>query len=428
MSRTLLLGLLVFALLLIGLALLDGRFFLLLMPLLVYVGVAMLGMPDAIPIRAYRDLQSLALQEGDSAIMYLKLINEGAAISVLEVRDQVPPGGLRVVEGFTGLVTALPSGSTAQLAYSLKAARGAYEFQSVVVTVSETLGLFQRAAQLPAYSRLIVMPRARRLRSLPIRPRRTLGFAGPIPSRQSGVGVDFYGVREYQPGDQLRRVNWHVMARRPDRPHTTEFEQERIADVGLILDVRRQIALEMPGASLLEHGVHAAAALAESLLHDGHRVGLLLYGRGIEWVFPGYGRLQRERILRALASAGPGDSQVFASLDFFPARLFPPRSQMIFISPLLGEDHQMLFRLQAQGYAVFVVSPDPVSFELAYLPTDPLLSLATRMAQLERRLLLQQLRQRGIAVADWPVHQPLDDSIHAAMTSAWRAGSLMGNR
>ncbi|MBN1922220.1 MAG: DUF58 domain-containing protein [Anaerolineae bacterium] len=427
MSRALLLGLLVFALLLLGLAFLDGRFFLLLMPLLVYVGAALLQMPDTIPVHVYRNLQSLALQEGNSTVMYLDLINEGAAISVLEVRDQVP-GGLHIVEGFTGLVTALPSGGSAQLAYALKAARGAYEFQSVAVTVSETLGLFQRTAWLPAHARLIVMPRARRLRPLPIRPRRTLGFAGPIPSRQSGVGVDFYGVREYQPGDPLRRVNWHVMARRPDRPHTTEFEQERIADVGLILDVRRQIALEIRGVSLLEHGVHATAALAESLLHDGHRVGLLLYGRGIEWVFPGYGRLQRERILRALASAGPGDSQVFASLDFFPARLFPPRSQMIFISPLLGEDHQMLFRLQAQGYAVFVVSPDPVSFEVAYLSSDPLLPVATRMAQLERRLLLQQLRQKGIAVADWPVHQSLDDSIHAAMTSAWRARSLIGSR
>jgi len=426
-SRSLLLGLLIFVLLIIGLALLDGRFFLLLMPLLIYVGVALWGMPDTIPVRAYRDLQTIALQEGDSAAMTLKLVNNGSAIPVMEVHDLLP-GRLRVAEGITGLVTTLSSGSAVEVAYTLEAPRGAYEFQSVSVMVSETLGLFHRSARLPAYARLIVMPRARRLRPLPIRPRRTLGFAGPIPSRQSGVGVDFYGVREYQPGDPLRRVNWRAMARRPDHPHTTEFEQERIADVGLILDVRRQSVLEMQGTSLLEHGVHATAALAESLLHDGHRVGLLLYGRGIEWVFPGYGRLQNERILRALAGAGPGDSQVFASLDFFPARLFPPRSQLIFISPLMDGDYQMLFRLRVQGYAVFVVSPDPVSFEVAYLRSSPLLPLAIRLVQLERRLLLQQLRQGGICCVNWQVHQSLDDSLHTAMKSIWHAGLLSGSK
>jgi len=424
-NRVLLAGLLIFALLAAGLAALDGRFLLLLIPLLIYVGAALLRMPEEIAVRAYRDVRPLAAQEGECITVGLHLVNTGPETALLEVRDALPER-LRVLAGETEQLVALPAGAATHLEYVVEAPRGSYEFQSVLVAVSEALGLFRRAARLPAYGGFSIMPRALRLRSLEIRPRRTLGFAGPIPSRQSGVGVDFFGVREYQPGDPLRRVNWRAMARRPDRPYTTEFEQERTADVGLILDVRRQSVFEMEGISLLEYGVQATAALAESLLHDGHRVGLLLYGRGIEWVFPGYGRVQREHILRALANAGPGDSQVFASLDFFPARLFPPRSQLIFISPLQSDDLGMLFRLRAHGYAVLVVSPDPVAFEVAHLPADPLLPVAIRLAQLERRLLLQQLRQGGIAVADWQVQRSLDESLHATVARAVRGGPWVG--
>ncbi len=426
MNRALLLGLLAFALLAVGLALLAGQILTLLIPLLVYLGAALLEMPERVSLSAYRDVQPLAIQEGDSATMRLTLTNEGPAIAVLAVSDLMPES-LQAVGGAADLLTRLPPGGTTVLEYALKARRGAFEFQSVYAIVSEPFGLFHRAARLPAYARFIVIPRARRLRPLAIRPRRTLGFAGPIPSRQSGVGVDFFGVREYQSGDPLRRVSWRAMARHSDRPYTIEFQQERTADVGLILDLRREGILEMGSTSLLERGIQATAALAESLLHDGHRVGLLLYGRGVEWLYPGYGRVQRERILRALAGAGPGDSQVFASLDFFPARLFPPRSQLIFISPLLGDDHRMLFRLRAQGYAVLVVSPDPVSFEVANSPDDPLLPLASRWVRLERRLLLQQLRQGGIVVADWQSDQPLDSVIHATMAGIPRGGLLLGS-
>lgn len=61
----LLAGLLIFALLAAGLAALDGRFLLLLIPLLIYVGAALLRMPEEIAVRAYRDVHPLAAQEGE---------------------------------------------------------------------------------------------------------------------------------------------------------------------------------------------------------------------------------------------------------------------------------------------------------------------------------------------------------------------------
>ena len=58
--------------------------------------------------------------------------------------------------------------------------------------------------------------------------------------------MSFWGVREYQMGDSLRHINWKIAARRmiaarqAQELFTNEFEQERIADVGLILDARDQ--------------------------------------------------------------------------------------------------------------------------------------------------------------------------------------------
>ena len=164
--------------------------------------------------------------------------------------------------------------------------------------------------------------------------------------------------------------------------------------------------------SLFEYSVQAAASIADALLSQGNRVGLLLYASYLGWTFPGYGKIQRERILHALASARTGDSQVFSDLEHIPTRLFPPESQIIFISPLNEEDLKPLIQLRAQGYDVLVVSPNPVKFELSYLPaSNSNVDLAGRVIRMERLLLLQRLQRANIYVLDWDVSEPFDSLV-----------------
>jgi uncharacterized protein (DUF58 family) len=240
--------------------------------------------------------------------------------------------------------------------------------------------------------------------------------------------VDFFGVREYQQGDPMRWINWRASARHSRAIFTNEFEQERIADVGLILDARQRSEIRLNGISLFEHAIRATAALADVFIQDGDRVALLVYGRGLEWTLPGYGKVQRERILRALARAKTGDSLVFESMDYLPTRLFPPKSQIVILSPLCQDDLPMLTRLRSRGYQVLIISPDPVTFEAYYTrgykrghgpASEGALSdeteLAMRLARIERVLLLRQLQRVGIRIVDWPVDQPLDQTIHTAL-------------
>ena len=88
-------------------------------------------------------------------------------------------------------------------------------------------------------------------------------------------------MREYQASDPQRQINWKLSARAERDLYTNIFEQERVADVGLIVDARQRTNVTGIDDSLFEHSVRAAAALAENFLDDGNRVGLLVYGSGL---------------------------------------------------------------------------------------------------------------------------------------------------
>jgi uncharacterized protein (DUF58 family) len=216
-------------------------------------------------------------------------------------------------------------------------------------------------------------------------------------------------VREYRPGDSPHSINWRASARYTDTLYANEYQQERVADVGIVLDGRLRTNEFAQGHSLFEFSVLAAASIADALLSQGNRVGLLVYASYLGWTLPGYGKIQRERILHALANAKTGDSQVFSDLEHLPTRLFPPESQIVFISPLTDDDLRPLIHLRAQGYDVLVVSPNPVKFELSYLPlSDGNVGLAGRVIHMERVLLLQKMQRANIQVLDWDVKEPFD--------------------
>jgi uncharacterized protein (DUF58 family) len=177
--------------------------------------------------------------------------------------------------------------------------------------------------------------------------------------------------------------------------------------------MRSEVCLN--GDSLFEYAVYATASLANAFLSDGNRVGLLIYGGFLEWVFPGYGKLQQERILQALSRAEPGESLVFDNLDYLPTRYFPAHSQIVLISPLFKEDLPILVRLRARGYQLLVISPDPITFEVNALGIQPDTELAAKIARIERVLLIRKARQAGIQIASWHVDKPMDQTLNTSL-------------
>jgi len=408
-----LLILLIYGLIFSGLATLNSGLLLLAVPFLLYVAAGLLHRPTEIHLSINRDLNAEHIGPDEPVVVTVTITNEGLALDELYLEDVVP-SPLAVTEGTNTLLTGLPDGARVEIDYTLHGPRGAYTFSGVRVIARDSFNLFSRTLTLPAHSHLLVLPEVIKLRRVDIRPRQTRIYAGTIPAAQGGPGVEFFGLRAYQPGDPLRWINSRATARHAQNIFINEFQQERLVDVGLILDARQQSY--GPAANLLfEKGIRATAALANEFLNTGNRVGLFIYGNTLDWTYPGYGKMQRQRILWALARAAPSDSQVFAKLDHLPTQLFPAHSQLVFVSPLLPSDAGVLTRLRARGYQLLVVSPDPVLFERQRLAQERGIKMATRIATLERALLLGKLRQAGIRMLDWPPDIPFQEAVHRTL-------------
>ena len=115
-----------------------------------------------------------------------------------------------------------------------------------------------------------------------------------------GTGIDVVDLREYQPGDDLRHVDWNVTAR-TDVPHVREYLEDREVTAWLLLD--RSASMDFGPVERRKHLVmtEVAATVAQLLSRSGNRVGAVLFGSDVEEVVPpASGRNQVLRIIARL--------------------------------------------------------------------------------------------------------------------------------
>ncbi len=413
-KRAFLLIILAYGLMIAGLATLRGELLALAVPVVLYLLAGFLRAGEDIQLEIQRDLSSERAAPDSPVQVKLTVYNKGKYLEEVVLEDIIP-SDLQVCHGSTRHLVSIPSGTTFSWTYEISGRRGYYIFSTVNVEVRDLFGLVNRKKDFSTGGQLFILPPTMRLRHVAIRPRKTNVYSGTIPARIGGPGVEFYGVREYERGDPPAWINWRVSARQPQSLFSNEFEQERVADVGIVLDGRKRTNSLREGHSLFEYSVQAAGALADTFLAQGNRVGVLLYGHYLHWTLPGYGKIQRERIMQRLAQAEPGESLVFDDLGHIPTQLFPAHSQIVLVSPLAPDDFDVLLQLRAHGYQVMVISPDPVAFEIAYLPQHPEVVTAGRIVRLERDMLLQRLRHAGLQVLDWDVAKPFDQIAPATL-------------
>jgi uncharacterized protein (DUF58 family) len=395
-----------------GLITMNNNLIVVAFPLISYLTVAILRLPGEQKLRVERILSTDRISEGLDVSISIKVNNENTRIDELHL-SEISSNDYQHLEGDVSKVVQLRSGEAINYEYSFQGWRGTYEFEGLRALSTDPFGLFEVEEHLPAQGKVLVYPKVVPLKEIPIRPPHTKGFSGPIPSRKSGTGMDFFGVRQYRLGDSLRRINWRKSERHSVNLYTNEYEQERIADVGILLDGRPHCDITFQGRRLFEYSVHAAASLANMFLNKGHCISLLVYSAVIKRVFPGYGKVQFERIMEALAHADTGVNYARKHLSYIPVRLMPPRGQLVYISPLAHSDLEPIIQFRNQGYSVLILSPDPLYYEQQNEPEPfkPDFQLAKRYANIERNLLINSLRQTGIQFVNWKFDQPLSDVV-----------------
>jgi len=129
-----------------------------------------------------------------------------------------------------------------------------------------------------------------------------------------GYGVDFADLREYQPGDDIRYIDWNVTARM-DTPYVRQYVEDREISAWFLLDLSP--SMEFGALDQLKRGVliNFVATVARLLTRHGNRVGAIYYGKGVERTVPARGgRAQVLRLINDLQKRTPVERPGFTDL------------------------------------------------------------------------------------------------------------------
>jgi uncharacterized protein (DUF58 family) len=209
------------------------------------------------------------------------------------------------------------------------------------------------------------VPLTRRVRDLEILSARLIraGFAGDYHSAFHGRGIEFSQVREYQPGDDVRAIDWNVTAR-SGVPHVKEFVEERDLTVLVVIDVSGSMAFGSVDWRKCDIAAELAAVFAFSAVQNSDRIGLLLFSNSVGgYIPPRRGQMHAQVIVRAAVDAAMRGPRGVADLDAaarYLEQVSTRRAVVIIISDFLDQNFERTMRrLDRRHDVVAITVSDP---------------------------------------------------------------------
>jgi uncharacterized protein (DUF58 family) len=191
-------------------------------------------------------------------------------------------------------------------------------------------------------------------------------FSGEYRSVFKGQGMEFSEVREYQPGDEVRSIDWNVTARMR-RPYVKRYIEERELTVMLAVDLSGSERFGTQQRFKSELASELAAVLAMSAIRNNDRVGILLFTDHVEHVVPPRkGRRHALRLIRDLLAFEPAGrgTNVSDATDYLN-RMLAHKTIIFLVSDLLDSNVERPLKLLAQRHDVVAVTvEDPSEIEL----------------------------------------------------------------
>jgi len=179
----------------------------------------------------------------------------------------------------------------------------------------------------------------KKIRQIEIRTNRLVSetLAGQYHSVFKGQGMNFEEVREYQPGDEVRSIDWNVTARM-NHPFIKKFVEERELTLMLLVDVSGSGLFGSRAQSKRELATEIASVLAFSAIRNNDKVGLILFTDEVEkFIPPRKGRRHVLRVIREVLFFEPErqGTNLNAALEFL-LRVTPHRAIAVVISDFIG--------------------------------------------------------------------------------------------
>ncbi|MDR3636771.1 MAG: DUF58 domain-containing protein [Isosphaeraceae bacterium] len=265
-----------------------------------------------------------------------------------------------------------------------------------------------QARSVPAVDAAAIVRRARRLR-FRVRPEALSALSGAYHGARPGVGLTFAELRAYEPGDDVRHLDWNVTARQ-GKPYVRRFTEERSLTLWLVVDVSGSLRFGPEGRTKADRAAQAAALLATAAAQNGDRVGLTLVSDRIEAELPPAGGARHlARLIRALVATPTVSRATMLTVGLARLHHHARRALVIVISDFLGNEPVGLWRRAARRHEVIAVRvvepreeelPDAGLVAVRDLETGASRVVDTSSARV-RAAYAEAARERRTAFARW---------------------------
>lgn len=335
--------------------------------------------------------------------------------TTVTLRDEPPPSfGVQAQPIFTGKIN---PPEPLRLTYTVRPPRrGDYRFGDLYLRWDSPLRLLTRQARFPSATSVKVYPNLSGVQAYDLVVRKNrIWELGLRATRVLGAGNEFERLRDYQPDDEYRRINWKATARR-GKPISAEFQTERSQNLVALLDVGRMMRSPVGDIDKLDYAINAVLLLAYVATGKGDRVGMLAFAdRPLVWLAPRAGRGQFYRMLEALyaVQAQRVEPDYAAALSYFSVQQ-QKRSLAVLFTDLTGSVGMdalvaQMTRLRRTHLPLLVTVADPAVQELVEQPVRDSRSLYERtsaeQALDERALTVERLRANGVSTLDVPADE-----------------------
>ena len=220
-----------------------------------------------------------------------------------------------------------------------------------------------------------------------VRPGAVSQLAGAYHGARPGIGLTFAELRTYEPGDDVRHLDWNVTAHQ-GRPFVRRYVEERALSLWLVVDVSGSMRFGPERATKADRAAQAAALLATAAVQNGDRAGLVLVSDRIELeLAPAGGVRHLSQLVRALVATPTTSPKTKLSVGLARVRRAARRAMLVVISDFVTEEPVGTWRRAARRHdtiALRVVDPRE-----SQLPPSGLLALE----DIERRIPNHRRRQ-----------------------------------
>ncbi|MFZ5881290.1 MAG: DUF58 domain-containing protein [Chloroflexota bacterium] len=314
------------------------------------------------PLKVQRRSRSLRASVGDMFEEHFEVRNGSLLLNLwIEVHNQTSIPG---AAGSRLLTLVGARQKRTYMARSWLTRRGAFPLGPTSLTSGDPFGLFRIRRQFPAHESLIVMPMIFDIPGF-LSPPGLLPGGQVIRRKATDVTPHASGVREYVPGDPMKRIHWTSTARR-GQMMVKEFEQDPQAEIWLFVDAQEIVHFQKERTpatmnadpmlfkvdafllghrpdfhlppSTLEYSVSMAASLAHYFLGQRRAVGLITSGRAPTMIPAERGERQESKILETLAFVEAEGALSLAGLVAAQGRGLPQGSSAILITPSVSSE------------------------------------------------------------------------------------------